>query len=147
MKANPDQGTISKRVYGAEAHYNLHWSPLRSSDRYEITRSVPAVAGVYELYVADGGRLRRFILSPAWYGGLRAAIRQGTDAEATPDLERRALLARFPCYYRFCAVGSRGDLEDVYAFLDQSSGSDAPAQPSGRYESVTVAVRGELEAS
>ena len=175
MIGRAEPGTVAKRVQGEDAHFDVHWSPLRVADRHDIATRVPAMAGFFELYAeeatgpAEGatepaqvraapaevatalaeGRLRiaRFALEPAWYGGLRAAIRAGTDAEVATDVDRRALLARSRrCLYRYCRVDTRNDLFDVLHALAAVDATGI-ASASGRYVSVSVSQRGELELS
>ena len=121
MYGRAEPGSIAKRVHDDAVHFDVHWSPLSLVDRYEIAASVPAVAGVYELYAELASRLHKFAVEGAWYGGLRAAIRAGTDGDVATDPERRALLAHWRCRYRFCAVDTRDDLFDLFIDLDTVS--------------------------
>ena len=143
MHGRAEPGSIAKRVHDDAVHFDVHWSPLSLVDRYEIAARVPAVAGVYELYAELATRLHKFAVEGAWYGGLRAAIRAGTDGDVVTDPERRALLARWRCRYRFCAVDARDDLFDLLHAL-RSRDPSGVAAASGRYASVSVSERGEL---
>jgi hypothetical protein len=44
---------VQKRVRGRDAYFTVSWSRLRKSEKYEIVRSVPSDAGIYELYYMD----------------------------------------------------------------------------------------------
>ena len=64
----------------------MSWSRLRKSDKYEIVKSVPSEAGIYELYYMDEkGKLCLFHVGKSWYGGLRNEIRLRTDVELETD--------------------------------------------------------------
>ncbi len=143
MRGRAEPGSIAKTVQGDDVHFDVHWSPLSLADRHDIAARVPAVAGIYELYAELTTRLQKFALEGAWYGGLRAAIRAATDAEVAADVDRRALLARWRCLYRYCAVDTREDLFDLLHVL-RATGSEGVASASGRFASVSVSERGEL---
>ncbi|PIE97417.1 MAG: hypothetical protein CR988_07955 [Treponema sp.] len=115
VKVNP---VISKAVRDNCAYYTLNWSPLTEADKYTITTSVPAVAGVYELYRMDEKKkLNMLAVTHAWYGGLRSNIREAIDPYAKSDPERRALLENAELYYRYSCSNVFGDLLDVVWFL------------------------------
>lgn len=131
-----------KTVRDGRAYYTIRWSALRKADRYEIQKTVPAMAGLYELYYRDpDGLWRLFHYGRAWLGGLRAVIREFTD----PDLMRdrkdlREILRTRPCYYRFSVCESREDLQDILYFFDGSrqEGEEAAREPSGRYAEIRI---------
>ena len=142
MPGRAEPGAIAKTVRGQDVHFDVHWSPLTFANRHDISAGVPAVSGIFELYAELATRLEKFALEAAWYGGLRGAKRAGTDAEVVTDAERRALLGRCRCLYRYCAVDTRDDLFDLLNAL-RAGGSDGIPSASGRYTSVSVSERGE----
>ena len=84
---------VSKITRGQDAYYTVSWSRLRKSDKYEIVKSVPSEAGIYELYYMDEkGKLCLFHVGKSWYGGLRNEIRLRTDAELEKDPAHRVIL-------------------------------------------------------
>ena len=100
------------------AYFTVRWSPILKADRHQIIGSVPAVAGLFELYYQDkSGGLNLFHLGNAWYGGLRSWIRGATDPTVETDPGRRKILNDHPCYYRYCMSNSHPDIQDVLFFL------------------------------
>jgi predicted metal-binding transcription factor (methanogenesis marker protein 9) len=98
---------VLKRIRGKDAYFTVSWSRLRKSEKYEIVRSVPSEAGIYELYYMDfKQKLCLFHVGKSWYGGLRNEIRLRTDAELENDSARKALLEKYDCWYtgRFSAA-------------------------------------------
>mgnify|MGYP000980731582 CR=1 FL=1 len=59
-----------------DAYYTLTWTALTRADKYKVTTSVPAIAGMYELYYMDTHkRLNLLAITHAWYWRcLRAAF-------------------------------------------------------------------------
>ena len=73
---------VQKLVNKRNVYFTVSWSRLKKSDKYEIVKSVPADAGIYELYYMDEKqKLCLFHVGKSWYGGLRSEIRLRTDAE------------------------------------------------------------------
>ena len=118
----------------------MSWSRLRKGDKYEIVKSVPSDAGIYELYYMDfKKKLCLFHVGKSWYGGLRNEIRVRTDAELETDAERRALLNRYDSWYRWSLLSSSDDMADVLFFFAQTHVPGiATVHHSGRYEQIFV---------
>jgi hypothetical protein len=99
----------------------VSWSRLRKSEKYEIVRSVPSDAGIYELYYMDfKKKLCLFHVGKSWYGGLRNEIRLRTDAELENDAARKSLLEKYDCWYRWSLLSSSEDMADLLFFFAQT---------------------------
>lgn len=133
------QTIVHKFVKDRTAYFTIHWSPIIRVDKYEIQRTVPAMAGIFELFYRGKDRkLHLFHYGVAWLGGLRAVIREMTDPvllKDRPDIQR--VLKDYECYYRFVVCESREDLEDLLAFFRKTKGAPERAA-SGRYENVRL---------
>jgi hypothetical protein len=131
---------VRKQVDGESAYYTINWSELRRTDRHEIIRVVPSVAGIYELYYRDQGKaLRLFQVARAWYGGLRHSIRETTDPELVRNGKHRALLGDYETWYRFAPVRSYHDMSDLlFFFAETYFPGERKEQPSGRYTEIFV---------
>ncbi len=136
----PREPIVQKLVDGDIVYYKVHWSHLEQADRHRIIATVPALAGIFELYSQDEHRnLRLLMVSKAWYGGLRAAIRRQTDPELEVDAGRRRLLESQPCLYRYSLVESRADMDDIlFFFMETYRPGAGTMQHSGRYEQIFV---------
>ncbi len=134
------EAVLKKEVEADNAYYTLCWSPILKADRHQIIGSVPAVAGLFELYYMDKTEgLNLFHLGNAWYGGLRSWIRGATDPTVETDQKRRKILNDFPCYYRYCMSNSYRDILDVLFFLgDTYNPKNNPHRPSDRYQNIFV---------
>ncbi len=44
---------VKKEVRGRNVYFTVNWSRLKKGDKYEIVRSVPSDAGIFELYYMD----------------------------------------------------------------------------------------------
>ena len=54
---------ITREEQDRVAYYTVRWSPFAKADKYEITRSVPAIGGIAEIYYRDReGKLNLFCL-------------------------------------------------------------------------------------
>jgi hypothetical protein len=131
---------VQKRVRGRDAYFTVSWSRLRKSEKYEIVRSVPSDAGIYELYYMDGKKkLCLFHVGKSWYGGLRHEIRVRTDAELETDAARRALLSEYDCWYRWSLLSSSDDMSDILFFFAQTHlPGIRTVHHSGRYARIFV---------
>jgi hypothetical protein len=132
---------MRKEVRGGLAYYTVNWSPLRKAEKYDIQKTVPAMAGVYELYYRDSeAKMRLFHYGKAWLGGLRAIIRELTDPillKQKPEL--LAVVSKHECSYRFFQCDSLPDMEDILNWIAVSYGREAKEfPPSGRYAQVRV---------
>jgi hypothetical protein len=132
--------SVHKRVEGDRVYFTISWSPLRKSDKYDIVKSVPSEAGLYELYSMDEkGKLNLFHVGKSWYGGLRNEIRQRTDPELEDDAEKRARLEDSDCWYRWTLVSSSEDMADILWFFGTTYfPGRVGVKPSGRYAAVFV---------
>jgi len=131
---------VQKLVRGRDAYFTVSWSRLRKSEKYEIVRSVPSDAGIYELYYMDRKKkLCLFHVGKSWYGGLRNEIRLRTDAELEKDAARRALLEKHDCWYRWSLLSSSEDMADILFFFAQTHlPGIASVHHSGRYSRIFV---------
>lgn len=134
------RGTTIKSVEEEDAYYTIYWSRLAKADRHRIAGSVPAIAGIYEIYYMDRAKkLNHFAVAKTWYGGLRHAIRTKTDPELEEDPGRRRILDEEDCYYRWSAVSSNPDMDDLLFFFEQTHFPGRHKQRhSGRYLRIHV---------
>ena len=131
---------VQKRIRGKDAYFTVSWSRLRKSEKYEIVRSVPSEAGIYELYYMDfKKKLCLFHVGKSWYGGLRNEIRLRTDVELENDAARKALLEKYDCWYRWSLLSSSDDMADILFFFAQTHlPGSTTVQHSGRYARIFV---------
>jgi hypothetical protein len=131
---------VQKLVHDRDVYFTVSWSRLKKCDKYEIIRSVPSEAGIFELYSMDAKRkLCLFHVGMSWYGGLRNEIRLRTDPELEKDPERRALLEDEECWYRWSLLSNSDDMADILFFFSRTSLPGArPVRHSGRYERIFV---------
>jgi hypothetical protein len=132
---------ITLREKGDDACFTVAWSPFAKAEKYSITRSVPAVGGIAEIYYKDrGGKLNLFCLQRSWYGGLRAVLRERCDASLEKDPYRLSILVKWRerVYYRWTSCESYNDMADVMFYLvEKSSPGEGPAH-SGRWDRIFV---------
>jgi hypothetical protein len=130
---------VSKVTRGQDAYFTVSWSRLRKSDKYEIVKSVPSEAGIYELYYMDEkGKLCLFHVGKSWYGGLRNEIRLRTDSELEKDETRRAILEDHDCWYRWSLVSASDDMADIIYFFAGTYNVAGKVHHSGRYRNIFV---------
>ena len=117
-----------REVDNDQVYYTVCWSRLKKVDKYDIIRTVPAMAGIFELYYKD--RQKKLILlyfAWVWYGGLRHTIRAITDPELSLTApKRRRILEEQECYYRYSLVASQEDMEDIHHFYASQRLREAP---------------------
>lgn len=132
--------TITKVIDAGNAYFTLRWSHLTKADKYEIIKTVPAMAGIFELYYMDKKKkLNLFFLGKVWIGGLRSRIRRLTDPEIEMDAKRKAVLEKYDCYYRYSLTDHQSDLDDVFFFFaGRHFPHETKAQHSGRYIQILV---------
>jgi hypothetical protein len=131
---------VGKLVRKRDAFFTVYWSRLKKSDKYEIVKSVPSEAGIYELYYMDDKKkLCLFHVGKSWYGGLRNELRARTDVELETDLGRRALLEEHDCWYRWSLLSNSDDMADIIFFFAQTYFPGIlTVHASGRYEHIYV---------
>ena len=131
---------VGKMVKGRNAYFTVSWSRLKKADKYDIVRSVPSEAGIYELYYMDRlGKLCLFHVGKSWYGGLRNEIRLRTDKELEDDAARKAILARYDCWHRWSLVSSSDDMADLLFFFAQTHlPGTTTVHSSDRYDKIFV---------
>jgi hypothetical protein len=132
--------SVHRLVEGDRVYFTISWSPLRKSDKYDIVKSVPSEAGLYELYTMDEkGKLNLFHVGKSWFGGLRNEIRLRTDPILEDDPGRKALLEEADCWYRWTLVSSSDDMADILWFFGITYFPHrVGVKPSGRYAKVFV---------
>ena len=132
--------SVRKLVRGRDAYFTVGWSHLATGDKYQIVRSVPSEAGVFELYYKDAeGKLCLFHVGKSWYGGLRNEIRIRTDPELEQDARRRSILTDKECWYRWSLISNSDDMTDLMFFFGRTYLPDLPSiEHSGRYERIFV---------
>ncbi|MBN1413030.1 MAG: hypothetical protein JW969_19480 [Spirochaetales bacterium] len=135
-----DSSRITKKIDRDSVYYVLYWSEMKKADKYEIITSVPAVAGIYELYYMDDRKkLNLFYVAKCWYGGLRHHIRMDTDAETEQDEKRKKIVDEHDCYYRYAVHQSLKDMEDIlYFFARTYFPASNKVSSSGRYTNIFV---------
>jgi hypothetical protein len=131
---------VQKLEEGGRVYYTVCWSRLKKGDKYDIVKSVPSEAGIYELYSMDEkGKLNLFHIGKSWYGGLRNEIRLRTDAELEDDPGRKAILAESDCWYRWSLLSSSEDMADILWFFARTAfPGRKDIHHSGRYAEVFV---------
>lgn len=130
---------VTKLVRAQDAYFRVSWSRLRKSNKYDIIKSVPSEAGIYELYYMDEkGKLCLFHVGKSWYGGLRNEIRQRTDAELEKDEKRKTILEDHDCWYRWSLVSASDDMADIIYFFAGVHRHEAKVHHSGRYRNIFV---------
>ena len=129
---------IIKRIKNRDAYFTVAWSSLTKAEKYEIKGSVPAEAGIFELYYMDESkRLSLMYISRVWFGGLRSTIRELTDPVLEFDPKWKDILTKYDCYFRYTLSSSSSDMKDVMFYFSEVlyPGSEL-CSDSGRYESI-----------
>jgi len=123
-----------------DAHFTVRWSPLQKVDKYTIVRSVPAVAGIFELYYKDNHhKLVRFYIAKVWIGGLRSHLRRITDPLLNEDEKWQKVLDERTCYFRYSVCQSYKDMSDVlYFFSETIYPNESRTDNSNRYPGISV---------
>ena len=119
-------------------YYFINWSPLAKADRWTINASVPAVAGVYEIYwMDDHNHLRMLAVGRTHYGGLRSEIRRLTDPELTLDPKAKETLENEEIWFRYVPSHSMSDMADVVWFFRDTYFPENPGvEHSNRYKKI-----------
>ena len=129
---------ISAQEKGDAVYYYIEWSPLASGDRWTISSSVPAVAGIYEIYwMDDHNHLRMLAVGRTHYGGLRSEIRRLTDPELATDPKARETLENEEIWFRYAPSNSAKVMADVVWFFRKTYFPENPGvEHSGRFEKI-----------
>ena len=129
---------ITAQEKGDAVYYFIQWSPLAVAERWTINASVPAVAGVYEIYwMDDHDHLRMLAVGNTHYGGLRSEIRRLTDPELTLDAKAREILDNEEIWFRYAPSYSPNDMADVVWFFRKTYFPENPGvEHSGRFSKI-----------
>ncbi len=129
---------VTKQIKENVAYFTLRWSPLQKVDKYVIINSVPAEAGIFELYYLDDKKkLVMMRVSRVWYGGLRSKLRSVTDPELEEDERHKKILLERECYFRYTVISTFGDMQDIlYFFASRYTPKHISVEHSGRYEEI-----------
>jgi hypothetical protein len=119
-------------------YYSIQWSPLALAERWTINSSVPAVAGVYEIYwMDDHDHLRILAVGNTHYGGLRSELRRLTDPELTLDSKTREILDNEEIWFRYAPSNSADVMSDVVWFFRKTYFPENPGvEHSGRFKKI-----------
>ena len=129
---------ITAKEKGDDVYYSIQWSPLAIAERWTINSSVPAVAGVYEIYwMDDHDHLRMLTVGDTHYGGLRSEIRRLTDPELTLDPKTREILEDKEIWFRYAPSNSVDTMDDVVWFFRKTYFPENPGvEHSGRFAKI-----------
>lgn len=132
--------TTVKKVKDDVAVYSVNWSPFSKVHKYNITGSVPARPGLFELYYKTGEHdYKLFYMERVWYGGLRSEIRRASDPQEVTDKARRKVLIENKCYYRYTIIESKQDMKDLlFRYSQILLPERIPPAHSGRYEKIFI---------
>lgn len=131
---------ISFQEKDDSAYYAVQWSPLTLAERWTINSTVPAVAGVYEIYwMDDHDHLRMLWVGDTHYGGLRSELRRLTDPELTLDAKTRKILEDEEIWFRYAPSNSAKTMSDVVWFFRKTYFPENPGvEHSGRYTKIYI---------
>lgn len=132
---------LEKKVYNNQAYYTVNWSPLIKADTWEVSRKIPSMAGIYELFYMDEyNKLVLLDIDKVWYGGLRNRLRESIDPELEiKDMERKKILEDHELHCRYCLSNSIPDMSDVlYVYIESCYPEWEEEEPSGRYKKVFI---------
>ena len=129
---------ISAQEKGDSVYYKIEWSPLALAERWTINSSVPAVAGVYEIYwMDDHEHLRMLSVGNTHYGGLRSEIRRLTDSELALDKDVRKILEDKEIWFRYAPTNSAAAMADVVWFFRKTYFPENPGvEHSGKFQKI-----------
>ncbi len=135
--------TITRQERGQDAYYTVVWSPIQRASKSAVIRSVPSVAGIFELYVLDQGNTPNLIRTRrAWYGGLRHALREYGDPTVCKDRRVLNLLKSKRHYFRYTVCHNSDDMNDVLSYLSTlNPRAVGEIEPSSRYRDIYVSVQ------
>ena len=128
--------SITAQEKGEAVYYYIQWSPMALAERWTINSSVPAVAGIYEIYwMDDHNHLRMLTVGRTHYGGLRSELRRLTDPELNEDPDARKKLEDEEIWFRYAPCNSASMMADVVWFFMKTYFPEKPGvDHSGRYE-------------
>lgn len=121
-------------------YYSIHWSPLALAERWHISRSVPSVGGIFEIYWMDEQKhLRMLIIGDTHYGGLRSEIRRLTDAELATNSMIRETLENEEIWFRYATTNSATAMADLIWFFRKTYfPKDPGVEHSGKYKRIFI---------
>jgi len=131
---------ITGKEKGENVYYSIQWSPLALAERWTINSSVPAIAGIYEIYwMDDHNHLRLLAIGRTHYGGLRSEIRRLTDPELVQDAKTRETLENEEIWFRYTPSNSKDVMSDVVWFFRQTYFPENPGvEHSGRFKHIYI---------
>jgi hypothetical protein len=129
---------ITAREKGEAVYYFVQWSPLALAERWTINSSVPAIAGIYEIYWMDDYKhLRIMAVGDSYYGGLRSELRRLTDPELTLDPKTREILENREIWFRYAPTNSKNIMSDVIWFFQKTYFPEDPkVEHSERFKKI-----------
>ena len=121
------------------AYYTIWWSPLYRLTKDVVTKVIPSVSGIFEIYYDDGSRSLHLLgRSRAYYGGLRNTLRGLIDPDSPYPLNGELLNQDRPHFVRFALTRLTDDMDDVLYFFAIRGGNDEDADDSGRFAMIYV---------
>ena len=129
---------ISSQEKGDNVYYSIKWSSLALAERWTINSSVPAVAGLYEIYwMDDHNHLRMLTIGQTHFGGLRSEIRRLTDPELSLDPKMREILENEEIWFRYTPSNSKSIMTDIVWFFRKTYFPENPGvEHSGRFRKI-----------
>ncbi|MBN2511281.1 MAG: hypothetical protein JXB03_13455 [Spirochaetales bacterium] len=129
---------IKKKVIPPDAQFTVHWSPILPGDRFTIRQKVPSMSGIYQLFYQDPYKKLVLIdMDIAWYGGLRANLRDFSDPDKERDPKIKEILESKKLFCRYTLSESFRDLTDVLSLLAMEEFENwEEFETTGRYEHI-----------
>ena len=129
---------IKKKVIPPDAQFTVQWSPILPGDRFTIRQKVPSMSGIYQLFYED--KYKKLVLIDmdiAWYGGLRANLRDFSDPDKERDPHIKQILESKKLFCRYTLSESFRDLTDVLSLLAMEEFENwEDFESTGRYEQI-----------
>jgi hypothetical protein len=123
-----------------DVYYTVNWSKLKKTDKFDIIKTVPAFAGIYEIYHMDKyKKLNLLSASSCWHTGLRETLREKVDPLLEEDPKKKYILTSHTCYYRYSIVESYNDILDIMFFIEKRLYPNVQGlKSSERYDSIYI---------
>ncbi len=127
---------INKQINNNDVYFTVNWSRLHVAERFEIIKTVPSMAGLFELYYMDEKKkLNLFYVGRAWIEGVRNKLRKMVDPTMKHSHDWNEVLNSKKCYYRYALTDSYKDLLDVFYFFSNTYfPGESTAEHSGRFD-------------